>query len=79
MRDCSENDSVLNRLGEWLWEQYWKDQPIGVKIKVEVKTDQTNQPIKPTIDQSIKPSTDQLISQPKLRTIARQTRQTTAG
>ena len=42
-----ENDSVLNRSGEWLQERYWKHQPI------EVETDQTNnRPTNPATNQS---------------------------
>ena len=44
----SENDYVLNRLGEWSQERYRKHQP--VEVGVEVKTDQTNQSIKPMIN-----------------------------
>ena len=52
------NDSVLNRSGKWSQEWYWKHQPVGVKVEVNVKTNRTNQPIEPTIDQPIEPSTD---------------------
>ena len=54
------NDSVLNRSGKWLWEWYRKHQPVGVEVKVEIKTDQTNQPIESTIDQLIKLPTNQI-------------------
>ena len=56
-----KNDFVLNRSGEWLQERYQKHQPVGVEV--EVKTNRTNQPIKPTINQLIEPSTNQSCAQ----------------
>ena len=53
---AQKNDSVLNRSGEWLQKQYQKHQLVRFKFKV--KTDRTNQPIEPIINQSIKPPTD---------------------